>query len=309
MNSQIQITAFYRFVDVPTEKIADIKNAIQEFGELNDIRGLVLIASEGFNGTVAATPEGISLFKAYLRENWLPQDQIFKDSWAATNPFRRFKADIRKEIVSLFDDSIDVQRQIDPNSYLNPEEWDRILQTEAENVVLLDTRNTYETRVGKFVGAVDPCISVFSDFPKFVAESNIPKDKKILMYCTGGIRCEKASLSMKRAGYDKVYQLEGGILRYLQERPRHLFEGECFVFDHRVAVDQDLQPSTRYSLCPHCGDPAEQLISCCYCSGTRKICDRCMNSLPELSCSKNCRHHLDLKAGGCAQQTVESPEA
>ena len=133
-----------------------------------------------------------------------------------------------------------------------------------------------------------------------VKNSGIPKDKKVLMYCTGGIRCEKAYLEMKEQGYDEVYQLEGGILKYLEEFPNQQFDGDCFVFDHRVAVGQDLSPSKDVHLCPHTGDPARNKICCGHCGEEAYVADACMEDAGMQTCSKNCRHHFErqqLKAG------------
>lgn len=162
--------------------------------------------------------------------------------------------------------------------------------------MLLDTRNVYETAIGKFRGAVDPKLQKFSEFSDFVTASDIPKNKKVLMYCTGGIRCEKASLEMQRLGFEDVYQLSGGILKYLEEFPDGPFEGECFVFDHRVAVDKNLRPSKQYKLCPHCGNPGDKSISCRKCGAQAIICDGCANNEYKVSCSKNCAHHLERVA-------------
>jgi len=293
-NLPTKITAFYRFIDIPVTELSKVKATLEESASSLGINGLVLVAKEGLNGTIAGSSQAIESYKVFLLANYLPSDQEFKDSYAQKTPFKRFKVDLREEIVSLFDESIDVARQLDHSSYLSPKEWKEAIESEKEDIVLLDTRNKYETKLGVFKGAIDPQIDVFSEFPEYVAKSEIPKDKKILMYCTGGIRCEKASLAMKKAGYEKVYQLHGGILKYLEEFPNSLFDGECFVFDHRVAVDQELRPSQRFSLCPHCGNPADQKIECQNCSTSAVICDDCRSMQKELTaCSKNCLYHLN----------------
>ncbi len=138
-----------------------------------------------------------------------------------------------------------------------------------------------------FEGAIDPKLKMFSEFPSFVEKCGIPKNKKVLMYCTGGIRCEKALLEMEKQGYKNVYQLKGGILQYLKDCPNQKFKGECFVFDHRTAVGQQLEPSNRYSLCPHTGDPADLHITCSRCNKTAVVAAHC-DDIQKQSCSKDC---------------------
>jgi UPF0176 protein len=159
--------------------------------------------------------------------------------------------------------------------------------------VILDTRNDYEVEIGKFRGARDFALKEFSDFPRAVAESGIAKDAPVLMYCTGGIRCEKAILEMNAQGYKNVHQLDGGILNYLEKFPDQGFDGECFVFDYRVAVDQKLQPTQKYKLCPHCGQPADKPISCAKCGTEAVICRHCTGQ-SAVTCSKNCAHHAAI---------------
>ncbi|MDP6561832.1 MAG: rhodanese-like domain-containing protein [Candidatus Peribacteraceae bacterium] len=145
-----------------------------------------------------------------------------------------------------------------------------------------------------FEGAIDPRIQTFQEFSDYVENSGIPKDKKVLMYCTGGIRCEKACLEMERQGYENVFQLEGGILRYMKERPHCNWNGECFVFDHRVAVNEEMKPSERYGLCPHCGDPGDRCITCEHCQKPGMMCARCIESMNCRACSKNCAYQRNL---------------
>lgn len=282
MQKNIAITAFYHFFPMDEATVASTRDAIDAKGKELDIRGLVLVATEGLNGTVGGKPEAIEVFKALLSE--MQPEMVFKDSYAEVNPCKRWFVKIRDEIVGLGDTSI-VPEDMDRN-HLTPEEWNQMI--EEEDVVLLDTRNDYEVEIGTFEGAVDPKLEIFSEFPKYVEECDIPKDKKVMMFCTGGIRCEKAALEMERQGYKHVYQLKGGILQYLKECPNQKYKGECFVFDKRSAVDQDLKPSTRYAVCPHCGDPGDQRISCNRCGDDGIICARCAAREDRTTCSKNC---------------------
>ena len=162
--------------------------------------------------------------------------------------------------------------------------------------MLIDTRNWYEYRLGTFRGALNPGIEKFTDFPDFIQKQGIGKHQKMLIFCTGGIRCEKGILDLEQNGYQNVFQLEGGILNYLEQYPNQKFEGECFVFDRRVAVDQNLEPSKRYTLCPHCGQPADRRIECGLCDQPAQICLECEGmQVKGVTCSKNCAHHYSLK--------------
>jgi len=288
MTGQIHITAFYKFAPIKEEQLHTIQKNLEDFGKKNAMRGLVLLAEEGINGTVCGAPKVIAQWKALLSELFGAIE--FKDAEAQTNVFPRFFVKIREEIVTMKDPSIEPRRE---HNHVTPEEWDKMME---EDVFVLDARNDYETEIGVFESAIDPKLKDFQDFPKYVEKLDVPKDKKILLYCTGGIRCEKALIIMEQQGFNNVYQLKGGILAYLKKFPHKKFNGECFVFDHRVSVDQELKPSERYKLCPHCGDPGDYAMRCHYCSKQGTICTRCNDKESLPSCSKNCRYHLELLA-------------
>ncbi len=293
------IAAHYKFIPQEESALEQLRENLFVFGEKLGISGLMLIGKEGLNGTVAAPSEEVlNQWKAKLEE--LFGEITFKDSFADSQPFKRWLVKIRKEIVTLGNTNILPNGK---HNHIPPEEWDRMI--EEEDVVVLDTRNDYETEIGVFEGAIDPKIRTFQEFPEYVKNSGIPKDKKVLMYCTGGIRCEKACLEMERQGYSNVYQLDGGILRYMKERPKGKWQGECFVFDHRVAVNKDLKPSERYGLCPHCGDPGDQKITCEHCQSNGVMCTRCQKAMDHETCSKNCnyQHNLHLKKQGAVALT------
>jgi predicted sulfurtransferase len=203
-----------------------------------------------------------------------PEPILVKWSEAAKHPFLKFKVRVRREIVSLH--KPDILPEGESDSYLEPEAWNEMLK--RDDVVCIDTRNTYETRIGKFKTAIDPKISEFNTFPEFVNAQGYKKDQKILVYCTGGIRCEKAAVDLKAQGFNEVYQLEGGILNYLEAKKAATdseWQGECFVFDYRVAVDAELRPSQTYRLCPHCGQPADIKVACLRCDTEFLICPDC----------------------------------
>jgi len=282
------IAAHYKFFPLEEAKLEELRSNLFTFGEGLNMSGLVIVGAEGLNGTVAAQSEEVlRQWKDHLESIF--GEITYKDSFADTQPFKRWFVKIRAEIVSLGDTEVVPNGK---NNHLSPEEWDHMI--DSEDVVILDTRNDYETEIGVFEGAIDPKLHCFQDFPEYIKKCDIPKDKKILMYCTGGIRCEKASIEMQRQGYENVYQLDGGILRYMQERPQKKWKGECFVFDHRVAVNEDLMPSQRYGLCPHCGDPGDQNITCEHCQKPAMSCVKCIKSLNRQTCSKDCAYRRNL---------------
>jgi UPF0176 protein len=292
--SEYFITTFYKFVEIPRESLANLRSLLLNKGNDLNICGLLLLGVEGCNATIAGPEKSLKEFCDYLMS--LPEIGAleFKNSRADKKPFRRFKVDIREEIVTI--KNSDLLPQTGKNNHLSPQEWQAVLDSE-EDFVLIDTRNFYETDVGVFKDAIDLRLKKFSDFGDKVRALNIDKKKKVLMYCTGGIRCEKAILEMQSDGFENVFQLEGGILKYLEELPNKSFEGECFVFDHRVSVDQVLQPSQKYKLCPHCGNPALQEISCKLCGTEKKVCRYCLEKEELNTCSKNCAHHYQRKMG------------
>ena len=255
--------------------------------EENSVKGLVLFAPEGVNGTVAGTEEGIVLFKQKIRDLSNCQELTFKDSTSEVRPFHRITVDIRKEIVGL--KRPDLVPDSAENFHLTPTEWHQAMLSE-EPKVIIDTRNRYETMAGKFKGAIDPGINNFSEWGQYLDSAEIPQDVPVYMYCTGGIRCEKAILEMRSRGFDKVYQLRDGILGYLAEYPNGEFEGDCFVFDDRVALDQNLKPSGRLGICPGCGLPTEAKNVCDRCDKTHYMCEACLSKWGPV-CSKQC---LDL---------------
>ena len=209
------ITAFYKFLEITEDELASLRSELQRMGYKYKLQGLTLVATEGVNGTVSSSAEGIAQFKQYLQERF--GEITFKDSFSDFRPFKRWLVKIRDEIVAIKDKTIfpDGDR-----NHLSPDEWHQVLSD--EDVVVIDTRNICETDIGMFKGAIDPRLKSFGEFPEWVRECGIPKDKKVLMYCTGGIRCEKALISMEREGYDNVYQLKGGILDYLAVSRRTL---------------------------------------------------------------------------------------
>lgn len=235
---QIQIISFYEFKDLsnvgPLDEIkAGLKNALIGF----DVRGTIIIANEGFNGMVCGSPISIADFIICI-EQILKTCLVFKSSFHSTAPFRKIDVKIKPEIVTL-KQSVDIS--LGKGTHIKATEWNKIIC--EPGTLLLDARNAYEYETGTFRGAVNPNIAKFSELPAFATKNfNPAKHKRIAMFCTGGIRCEKFAPYMKQMGFEEVYQLEGGILKYLEDVPANemLWEGECFVFDERTTVDEKL---------------------------------------------------------------------
>lgn len=285
------ITTFYKFISIKDPVV--FKIFLEDLAEKTETIGLIIIGHEGINSTVVSkSQQNLQQFKSEVLKELNLKELLFKDSTASRPPFRRFKVKIRKEIVTL--GTPELIPNDEKNNHLSPQEWNQVLKSEQE-ILIIDTRNWYETKIGTFKNAVNPRTDQFSEFPKFMEENAYDKNKKVLIFCTGGIRCERGILELQRQGFTDVYQLEGGILNYLKEFSNDQFEGECFVFDHRVAVDQKLKPTEKYDLCPHCGQPADILVHCQRCDTKTSICEDCkLLEWKNLTCSKNCAYQLHL---------------
>ena len=285
------ITTYYKFM--PISDVEATKDFFNSCAEKYNIKGLIILAKEGFNSTVSGNSEqNLDSYKKALLEHFQLEKLNFKDSQSDKAPFRRFIVKVRPEIVTL--GTPELQPPEGKNYHLSPSEWNQVMKNETDYTII-DTRNWYETKIGTFKGAVNPMTDQFTEFPEFMEKQNISKDQKVLIFCTGGIRCEKGILDLHKSGYKNIYQLDGGILNYLKEYPNDQFEGECFVFDHRVAVDQNLQPTTQYDLCPHCGQPAQTEIDCKRCDTHKLICEDCAElDWKKDTCSKNCAYQYEL---------------
>ncbi len=274
--------ALYKFVELPD--CADLKLALQAVCEANGVKGTLLLATEGINGTIAGLPVGVHAVLAHLRSDARLADLSHKESWADEPPFLRMKVRIKNEIVTLGVDGVSPTRMA--GVYVKPQDWNALISD--PDVVVVDTRNDYEVQIGSFKGAVDPNIKTFADLPDWVAaqeqaggllDSTGPKKPKVAMFCTGGIRCEKSTALLRMHGIDEVYHLEGGILKYLETVPPKdsLWSGECFVFDERVSVGHGLQRGTM-ELCRSCRHPVgdEQRASPFYEKGIS--CPECFDA-------------------------------
>jgi len=267
----------YKFVAL--EDFQTLREPLHQVMQDNGVRGTLLLASEGINGTVAGSREGIDALLTWLQQDPRLADIVYNESLDDSNPFHRTKVKLKKEIVTMGVEGIDPKRVV--GTYVKPEEWNALISD--PDVILVDTRNDYEVQVGTFKGAVNPHTETFREFPDYVKENLDPeKNRKVAMFCTGGIRCEKSTAYLKEQGFDEVYHLEGGILKYLEEVPQEnsLWEGECFVFDNRVTVNHQLEKGS-YDQCHACRLPltAEQMQSDKYQAGIS--CPSCYDSLSD----------------------------
>lgn len=237
---QIAIVSFYSFV--PVEDIETLMPKILLIGKKKYLKGTVLVANEGVNGSISGTKENTKYFIDELIRLTNSTDMSVKFNYAASHPFQKFKVKLKKEIVALGVGDIDVNNM--KGKYINPEDWDDFIK--RDDVVLVDTRNDYEVAIGTFEKSINPKTETFKEFPKWVNENKaLFEGKKIAMCCTGGIRCEKSTAFMKMLGYQDVYHLKGGILQYIEDKKAEdgSWKGDCFVFDDRRAVDKALAPS------------------------------------------------------------------
>ncbi len=250
----VAVLSFYKFVDL--DGLFEIKDSLLSLCRENGINGTFILASEGINATVAGTREGIDGLIAYLESDTRLSGARYKLSYNEKSPFHRLKVKFKKELVPMGVSGIRPQRL--SGKRIPPERWNELIS--RPGVLLIDTRNDYENRVGTFRGAVNPETEHFREFPEYVRENLDPAEHtEVAMFCTGGIRCEKATSYLLERGFKRVYQLEGGVLSYLERVPREqsLWEGECFVFDDRTSVGHDLSRGT-WSTCRNCRAPVSE---------------------------------------------------
>ena len=275
-NNDFYVYSFYRFIKIKNKK--NIKNSIDNFLHEKRLRGTILIAAEGINGSISGEYIDLCDVIKFLKKKLGIRKIVIKSQKVHFLPFNKIKVRLKKEIVSLGKGEVNVNKFT--GKYVHPLEWNSLVKN--KNVKLIDTRNIYEVKIGKFKNAIDPKTNTFRQFPKAINEMNIKKNDKLALYCTGGIRCEKASAYLKMKGFKNIFQLEGGILNYLHyfsnKGNESFWTGECFVFDNRVAVNKDLNIG-RYQQCHGCRHPITKTdmklksykkgISCKYCFSNR----------------------------------------
>jgi UPF0176 protein len=274
------VAALYHFARL--NRFAELRDPLQAVCDENGVKGTLLLAQEGVNGTIAGTDAGIRAVLAFLRAQPEFAALEHKESRAAAMPFLRMKVRLKKEIVTMGVEDIDPLTIV--GTYVEPKDWNALISD--PQTLVIDTRNDYETAIGVFRGALDPQTKTFREFPEWVKNNpGLHNKPKIAMYCTGGIRCEKATAFMKSQGFEDVYHLKGGILKYLEETPPEdsLWEGACFVFDDRVSVTHGLGEG-EHTLCHACRLPLtpedrasplhEEGVTCVHCHDTRTDDDR-----------------------------------
>ena len=271
--NEILVAALYKFVEI--DDLLSLQSNLYEICEKNNIMGTILIANEGINGTISGKNNEINQTISLLKSDKRFANIEIKYSSTNKPPFHRMKVRLKKEIVTIGLPEINPNKKV--GTYVKPEDWNDLISD--PNVIVIDTRNKYETKIGSFQNALDPETSSFREFPDWVKKFKSSKEnanKKIAMFCTGGIRCEKASSLMKEEGFEDVYHLQGGILKYLEtiDKENSLWNGECFVFDQRVCLTDELEVGS-YKMCFACRMPIthEEMqnekyiegISCIYC--------------------------------------------
>ena len=274
------ITAdLYQFVDLPG--FAALQAPLQSLCETHGVRGMLLLAHEGINGTIAGEPPGVQAVLAWLRSDARFAALQHKEAQAARMPFYRMRVRLKREIVTLGVPGLNPARNA--GTYVKPEDWNALIDDPA--VVVVDTRNDYEVGIGTFERAINPHTQSFAEFPAWVAQQSQPGGvlagkPRVAMFCTGGIRCEKSTAYLKSQGFEEVFHLEGGILKYLETVPEDAsrWQGDCFVFDERVSGGHGLAPG-HHQLCRSCRMPLGTAelqsphyvagVSCPYCHGTR----------------------------------------
>jgi UPF0176 protein len=277
-----RVASFYKFVQLPD--YVEKQQAVLAYCQTQQIIGTILLAAEGINGSIWGTQGQIEAVLAFLRSDPRLADLDAKTVDQAQPPFDRLKVRLKKEIVTLGMPDVDPTQQV--GTYVAPQDWNALITD--PDVIVIDTRNTYEVSIGSFKGALNPETESFREFPDYVRAHLDPnKHRKVAMFCTGGIRCEKASAFMLSQGFQDVYHLEGGILKYLEDVPadQSLWQGECFVFDQRVTVEHGLTEGS-YDLCVSCGQPISDADKA---SNDYEVGISCPHCFPTLTPEKRAR--------------------
>ncbi|MCJ8325172.1 MAG: rhodanese-related sulfurtransferase [Rhizobiales bacterium] len=307
----ITVTALYHFTKLPDYK--QLRDPLLKFMKSQNIKGTLLLAAEGINGTVAGTAKAVQKLHDYLRADERFAGLVTKESFDEKMPFYRTKVKLKKEIVTMGVENIDPNHIV--GTYVKPEDWNDLIAD--PDVLVVDTRNDYEVGIGTFKNALNPQTDTFREFPAYVKENlGNAKGKKIAMFCTGGIRCEKSTAYLKQQGFEDVYHLQGGILKYLENVPEEesLWEGECFVFDSRVAVKHKLEIG-QYDQCYACRMPITEAdkdsehyikgISCHHCHDQKTRAQTARYTQRELQIALSGKHG-EQHIGGDVFGTIEA---
>ena len=276
------VSTFYKYARISDSE--NLRKKHKEFCYKIGIRGKILVSEEGINGAISGEENQIQTYKSYLKKDALFKNVKFKDTLAEAHPYKKMMVRVREEIVT-FKQKVDPKNAAERISPKTLKKW-----IEKEKIILLDARNNYESRIGKFRNAITPDISTFREFPKVLKQLENCKDQKIVTYCTGGIRCEKASALLKENGFSSVYQLEDGILNYIRQFPDDHFEGRCFVFDSRLSVHSGTK-NKEITACELCHAPCGDYSNCVNvkCDKMFVCCGFCRDKMGN-ACSKRCKN-------------------
>ena len=314
--SRFLTAALYKFVDLPD--FAALQAPLHALCLQHEVKGTLLLAAEGINGTIAGRPDDVHAVLAWLRADTRFADLEHKESWADEAPFHRMKVRLKAEIVSMHVEGLNPARMA--GTYVKPQDWNALIQD--PEIVVIDARNDYEVAIGSFQGAHDPGTRSFSELPAWLEAHTGPgrlldtsagRKPRVAMFCTGGIRCEKSTALLRSRGFDEVYHLQGGILKYLETVPagQSLWQGQCFVFDERVSVGHGLEPGD-LTLCRSCRRPlgAEDKASPLYQEGVS--CAACHDSRDDakklaLALAERQRQVTLAKARGLTHIAAEMP--
>lgn len=271
------VAALYKFVRLPD--YVQLRDKLYQTMVDHKVKGTLLLAEEGINGTICGPREGVDVVKAWLDADGRFEGMSYKESFAEEPAFYRTKVKLKKEIVTMGVEGVDPAHIV--GTYVKGEAWNQLISD--PDTIVIDTRNDYEVAIGTFANAVNPNTKTFREFPAWAAENlDKNKHKKVAMFCTGGIRCEKSTAYMKEQGFAEVYHLDGGILKYLEEMPEEqsLWQGECFVFDQRVAVKHGLEQGS-YDQCYACRMPlsVDEMASPLYVKGLS--CPHCHDHITD----------------------------
>ena len=310
-DSRLLVAAFYAFTPLDEEHRETLLSSLPTLAREGSVLGSVLVAHEGVNGTISGPEPGVEAVLNHLRASLVLGNDHYarlevKRSWADKPVFRRFKARRKKEIVTIGVNSVDPSASV--GTYVDPDDWNALV--DDPDTLVIDTRNSYETAIGTFEGAIDPGTESFRDFPEWAKTTLRPLmeqkgSKRIAMFCTGGIRCEKASSYLQQQGFGEVHHLRGGILKYLEQVPEaeSRWQGECFVFDQRVALNHRLEPG-EYSLCHACGLPvsAQQRELLSYIKGVQ--CVHCVDRFTDAD-----RERFAMRQRQMEQRQIDQQQA
>lgn len=279
-----EVILYYKFSKIENAEsfCKEHKAFLKDLG----VKGRVYISDEGINGTLGGTPKQIKAYKEYLHGIKGFENTEFKEDLYEEIPFAKLICKIRQEMVAIHVDGLNPD---EGGYHMKPNEWREVMES-GKDYIMIDVRNNYESNVGHFEGAIKPDVENFYDFPKWLDEADIPKDKKVLMYCTGGIRCEKFSVLMKKKGWDDVNQLHGGILNYAKEEGGEHFKGKCFVFDDRLVVPVNKNNLEPIAHCEITGKPADSYINCANMECNKLfVCSEEGAKIMEGCCSEECK--------------------